>query len=97
MGQRSRSPSSWTRRDVLKGAVALATLGAGRAGPSSGRDRVAIIGGGAGGVAAAYFLGGTHDVDLFEAQSKIGGHCDSHVIDYRGQRLTVDVGAQFFP
>jgi predicted NAD/FAD-binding protein len=105
-----------TRRDALKGAVALATIGAGSmlegrdaaaagalparrtgsAKPSSGRHRVAIIGAGAGGVAGAYLLGGTHDVDLFEARSKIGGHCDSHVIDYRGQRLTVDVGAQFF-
>ncbi len=105
-----------TRRDVIKGAVALATVGAGsvlegrdaaaaaaspasrtaRTKPSSGRHRVAVIGAGTGGVAAAYFLGGTHDVDLFEARSKIGGHCDSHVIDYRGQRLTVDVGAQFF-
>ncbi len=57
---------------------------------------MAIIGAGAGGVAAAYLLGGTHDVDLFEARSKIGGHCDSHEIDYRGRKLTVDVGAQFF-
>ncbi len=57
---------------------------------------MAIIGAGAGGVAAAYFLADTHDVDLFEARSKIGGHCDSHVIDYRGRRLTVDIGAQFF-
>jgi predicted NAD/FAD-binding protein len=108
--------SSMTRRDVVKGAVALAAFGVGSAleardaataAPSpggrttaararSGRHRVAIIGAGAGGVAAAYFLGGTHDVDLFEARSKIGGHCDSHVIDYRGRRLTVDVGAQFF-
>jgi predicted NAD/FAD-binding protein len=101
-----------TRRDVVKGAVALAALSAdsvlmgrdaasaanrteyGR--PGSGRQRVAIVGAGAGGVAAAYFLAGTHDVDLFEARSKIGGHCDSHVIDYRGHRLTVDLGAQFF-
>ena len=57
---------------------------------------MAIIGAGAGGVAAAYFLAGTLDVDLFEARSKIGGHCDSHVIDYRGRRITVDLGAQFF-
>jgi predicted NAD/FAD-binding protein len=105
-----------TRRDVVKRAVALATLGAGsvlsgrdvaavaasaanrtgNGGPTSGRDRVAIIGAGAGGVAAAYFLAGTLDVDLFEARSKIGGHCDSHVIDYEGQRVTVDLGAQFF-
>ena len=105
-----------TRRDVVKGAVALATLGAGsvlagrdvaavaaspanrtgNGGSRSGRHRVAIIGAGAGGVAAAYFLAGTLDVELFEARSKIGGHCDSHVIDYRGKRITVDLGAQFF-
>jgi predicted NAD/FAD-binding protein len=54
------------------------------------------VGAGAGGVAAAYFLAGTHDIDLFEARSKIGGHCDSHAIDYRGRRITVDLGAQFF-
>src|SRR5690348_15271045 len=99
MSERSGSPSSMTRRDVVKGAVALATLGAGsvlaghddaavaapanRAGNGrSGRHGVAIIGAGAGGVAAAYFLAGTHKVDLFEARSKVGGHCDSHVIDY---------------
>jgi predicted NAD/FAD-binding protein len=57
---------------------------------------VAIVGAGAGGVAAAYFLAGTHNVDVFEARSKIGGHCDSHVIDYKGRRVTVDIGAQFF-
>ena len=57
---------------------------------------MAIIGAGAGGVAAAYLLGGIHEVDLFEARPKIGGHCDSRVVNYRGQRLTVDVGAQFF-
>jgi uncharacterized protein len=116
VSERLRPSLSVTRRDVVKRAVAVATLGVGsvlegrdaaaaaassaghigRAKPSSGRDRVAIIGAGAGGVAAAYLLGGVHDIDLFEARSKIGGHCDSHLIDYRGQRLTVDVGAQFF-
>jgi uncharacterized protein len=115
MSERSSFPSSMTRRDVVKGAVALATLGTGsvlggldvaaaaaspanrtEGGPRSDRHRVAIIGAGAGGVAAAYFLAGTLDVDLFEARSKIGGHCDSHVIDYRGERVTVDLGAQFF-
>ncbi len=105
-----------TRRDVVKGAVALATLGVGsvlvgrdaapaaaspatrtaNARPRSDRPSVAIIGAGAGGVAAAHFLADTFDVDIFEARSKIGGHCDSHVIDYHGHRLTVDLGAQFF-
>ncbi len=107
---------SLTRRDLVKRAVGLATVGAGlvladddaaaaAASPAghpgarrarSRGHRVAIIGAGAGGVAAAYFLGDTHEVDLFEARSKIGGHCDSHVIKYRGRRITVDIGAQFF-
>lgn len=62
----------------------------------TGRRRVAIIGGGAGGVAAAYFLANDCDVDLFEARPKIGGHCDSRVVDYKGTRINVDMGAQFF-
>ena len=91
-----------TRRDALKGAVGLAALGAlpasaaGSGRPRPGRERVAIIGAGAGGVAAAYFLAGSFDVDLFEARSRIGGHCDSRVIKHRGRRITVDLGAQFF-
>ena len=116
MSDQSSLPSSITRRELVREAVALATLGvgsvligrdaaaaaaspAGRTGigrPRSDRHRVAIIGAGAGGVAAAYFLADTLDVDLFEARSKIGGHCDSRAIDYRGQRLIVDLGAQFF-
>ena len=96
------SETSMTRRDALKGAVGLAALGAlpasaaGSGRPRSGRERVAIIGAGAGGVAAAYFLAGSFDVDLFEARSRIGGHCDSRVIKHRGRRITVDLGAQFF-
>src|SRR5688500_18431096 len=87
-----------TRRDALKGAVGLATLGAlpASAAGRSGRERVAIIGAGTGGVAAAYFLAGSFDVDLFEARSRIGGHCDSRVIKHQGRRITVDLGAQFF-
>jgi predicted NAD/FAD-binding protein len=100
--ERPVSETSMTRRDALKGAVGLATLGAlpasavGSGRPRSGRQRVAIIGAGAGGVAAAYFLAGSFDVDLFEARSRIGGHCDSRVIEHRGRRITVDLGAQFF-
>ena len=93
-GTRVFSEMSMTRRDALKGAAGLAALGVRP--PRSGRDRVAIIGGGAGGVAAAYFLAGSLDVDLFEARARIGGHCDSRVIRHGGQRLTVDLGAQFF-
>jgi predicted NAD/FAD-binding protein len=93
-------PTPLTRREVLKGAAGLGVLGAGAtlAGPAAaaGRDRVAVIGAGAGGVAAAYFLADTYQVDVFEARSRIGGHCDSRSVDYGGRRVTVDLGAQFF-
>jgi predicted NAD/FAD-binding protein len=87
-----------TRREVLKGAaVGVGALGVGAVAASGARrDRVAIIGAGAGGVAAAYFLAGSYDVDVFEARSRIGGHCDSRAVDYGGHRVTVDLGAQFF-
>lgn len=60
------------------------------------RKRIAVIGAGAGGIATAYFLQGSHDVEVFEARNKIGGHSESVVIDYQGQPVTVDLGAQFF-
>ena len=99
-----------TRRDALKGAAGLAAIGAGVAGAgrhlvpaavppapaAARRERVAIIGAGAGGLAAAHFLAGTHDVELFEARGRIGGHCDSRTVEHRGHRVTVDLGAQFF-
>ena len=90
-----------TRREILKGAaVGVGALGVGAtlAGPAQAakRERVAIIGAGAGGIAAAYFLAGTYDVEVFEARSRIGGHCDSRTIDYKGHPVTVDLGAQFF-
>ena len=95
-GSRPQPPmeeqQAMTRRDAIRGAAGLAVLGAarrrapgaGRAADGRGRTRVAVIGAGAGGVAAAYFLAGTHDVDVFEARSRIGGHCDSRTIDYKG-------------
>lgn len=90
-----------TRRQAVKGAATLAALGATAAIKPHGAGaaaaaRVAIIGAGAGGVMAAYFLAPCLAVDLFEAREKIGGHCDTRVVDYQGQSVTVDVGAQFF-
>src|SRR6185369_16855872 len=108
----SSSKKSFTRRGALKGAAKLASFaavgtGCGSAGISAdgldqnagnvgGRKRVAVVGGGAGGIATAYFLEGVCDVEIFEARDKIGGHCDSQTIDYQGQPITVDLGAQFF-
>src|SRR4051794_35100509 len=87
----------------LASLAAVGAAGCGPAGPAGdgldegtssvapgGRRRVAIVGGGAGGIAAAYFLEGACDVVIFEARAKIGGHCDSQVVAYQGQPITVD-------
>jgi uncharacterized protein len=96
-------PRSLTRREVLKGGVAAVGAGVvGGAVPAAAtaaarrRERVAIVGAGAGGIAAAYFLTGTCDVEVFESRSRIGGHCDSRRVAYAGREVTVDLGAQFF-
>src|SRR5579872_3963761 len=75
----SKGNDSLTRRDVLKGAAALAATGAGASlgcdtadapspaiestGPLTGGGRLAILGGGASGIATAYFLAGSFDID----------------------------------
>jgi len=59
------------------------------------RDRptVAVIGGGVSGLTAAYVLQRTHDVTLFEADSRIGGHAHTHdVVMGDGSTAPVDSG-----
>src|SRR5690606_31798486 len=95
-----------SRRVALKGAAALTAgtmAGCTADGASSlslllngERPRVAVLGGGAGGIFTAYFLHGDCDVDLFESRHKVGGHCDSVTFDYKGFPMTADLGAQFF-
>jgi len=50
--------------------------------------RVAVIGGGISGLSAAWLLAKTCDVTLYEANSRLGGHCDT--FDVRG--TPVDCG-----
>ncbi len=53
--------------------------------------RIAIVGGGISGLASAWLLSGSHQVTLFEAEKRIGGHART-VMAGRNGDLAVDTG-----
>src|SRR6476619_7642939 len=64
-------------------------------GPAVVTDRysVAVIGAGVSGLTAAYLLARSHDVTLFEAETRLGGHAHTHdVADLDGRSHAVDSG-----
>jgi hypothetical protein len=54
--------------------------------------RVAVVGGGISGVAAAHRLAASVDVTMFEAQRRLGGHTDSHSVWVEDKVYTIDTG-----
>jgi predicted NAD/FAD-binding protein len=57
------------------------------------RHSVAVVGSGVSGLTAAYLLGRTHDVTLFEAENRLGGHAHTHdLIASDGSEHAVDSG-----
>ncbi|MET0545712.1 MAG: FAD-dependent oxidoreductase, partial [Caulobacterales bacterium] len=54
--------------------------------------KIAVMGSGIAGLSAAWALRNTHDVTLFEADARLGGHANTVSIDYDGERLSVDTG-----
>ena len=55
--------------------------------------RIAVIGGGISGLTASYVLSHTDDVTLFEADARLGGHADTHlVVPPSGPPIPVDTG-----
>ncbi|WP_020178331.1 NAD/FAD-binding protein [Methylopila sp. M107] len=56
------------------------------------RRRVAVIGSGISGLAAAWALCGVHDVVLYEKEARPGGHSHTVDIDYDGAQVAVDTG-----
>ncbi len=63
-------------------------------GKPEGRMRLAIIGTGIGGNAAAYALSKSfkHDITVFEKEHRPGGHSATVDIDYDGHSISVDTG-----
>lgn len=59
-------------------------------------DKVAIIGGGAAGLVTAWLIEQNHDVTLYEAKSKLGGHADSVEINVDGAPVVIEAGTEFF-
>lgn len=60
--------------------------------PTESGSRIAVIGTGVAGMAAAWMLARRHDVVVYEAESRYGGHVHTHdVVDPRGS-LAVDTG-----
>jgi predicted NAD/FAD-binding protein len=60
--------------------------------PQSERLRIAVIGGGISGLTAAHELGEKHDVTVFEAESRLGGHSSTVIVDTPVGEQPVDTG-----
>lgn len=54
--------------------------------------RIAVIGSGIAGLASAWLLSRTHEVVLFEAADRLGGHTHTHDIEVGGTHHSVDTG-----
>ena len=54
--------------------------------------RIAIIGAGISGLGAAWLLHKTHDISVYEAQPRLGGHSHTLTIDYDSEQIPVDAG-----
>ncbi|WP_302139660.1 NAD(P)/FAD-dependent oxidoreductase [Halomonas alkalicola] len=54
--------------------------------------RIAVIGSGIGGMAAAWYLSGRHQVTLFEAADRLGGHTATVDVELDGRHYAIDTG-----
>ncbi|SFT58290.1 NAD(P)/FAD-dependent oxidoreductase [Halomonas saccharevitans] len=55
-------------------------------------QRIAVIGSGIGGMAAAWYLSSRHEVTLFEAEDRLGGHTATIDVALDGRDYAIDTG-----
>jgi predicted NAD/FAD-binding protein len=55
-------------------------------------SRIAVIGSGISGLAAAYYLSRKHDVFVFEREARLGGHTHTVTVNSSAGPLAVDTG-----
>jgi predicted NAD/FAD-binding protein len=56
------------------------------------RRRVAIVGSGIAGMAAAHALSPSHEITVFEALPRVGGHANTVMVNEADQTLAIDTG-----
>jgi len=88
----AREPPSTPLSAAAASVASVASSIASPARNGSGRKSVAVVGSGIAGHATAFYLRRTHDVTVFEADARAGGH--AHTVDVDG--IPVDVGFQVF-
>jgi predicted NAD/FAD-binding protein len=54
--------------------------------------KIAIVGSGIAGLTAAHLLHPEHDITVFEADSRVGGHVHTHDVELGGHHYAVDTG-----
>jgi predicted NAD/FAD-binding protein len=58
----------------------------------TGRQSIAVVGTGISGLSAAWLLAQGHDVTVYEADARIGGHSNTLEVEAEGRRIAVDTG-----
>ncbi len=54
--------------------------------------KLVVVGAGVAGLYAAWHLSARHEVILLEADTRLGGHADTHMIEEEGRELRIDSG-----
>ena len=59
----------------------------------AGAKKVAVVGSGCAGIGAVWALRSTeHEVHLYEADARLGGHTNTVKYEHKGQKTNVDTG-----